>query len=341
MNYLIFVNATKTCNIDCPRCYIKEENRKSKDSFDLTILKRFFDTPEFINASSCTLIWQGGEPSIKGESFFRSADAVIPSFVKQRMVTNLYNLPNWLIKYSREKFDSQLETTYAIGRKYNLKGSSKHYQQRFISNMKKAVKENIMITGNVELNDETLLAGPENFFNIIKSTENDRWEFDVSINFLKFFENENFNEYGSPILPTSISYKNHSKFLKRLIQIASKDKYELTTSWHENIDDINDNHSFNNLREREFITINPDGTITTNPLYSDIKDTYLGNINTTSIDDILRSKKRIMRIKGEINRLKDCIGCNRLVKCKGGSSYINVFDGSGECAGFKEVFNNA
>ena len=93
------------------------------------------------------------------------------------------------------------------------------------------------------------------------------------------------------------------------------------------------NNAFNVRQEANFITINPDGTVTTNPLFTDLTETYLGNLNEQGLDEIIKHPNRQLRVIEEVKRTRSCVDCDHYESCAGGASHAPIMDTLGGCAG--------
>lgn len=342
---VLFINITRQCNVDCHRCYLTPDNRKSPDLLPHFLIEKSLSSQFFQKADKTTIIWQGGEPTIAGKDYILKAIQIAKNILpdaKQTMVTNLYNLPAWLIDIAKEFFDSAIETTYAVKGKASLDGNESRFQQNFIRSLAKAIDCGLTVPVNVELNKETALIGPENIFDLAEKTGNKNWEFDISIDFEYFRRKSSFADGHYPLLKSTLPYTDFSNYLLSFAELNSKLQPErrLSSSVLEAVTDRSKaNTSFNVLKERDFLTINPDGTITTNPLFSDIVETYLGNLNHQTLDECTSSIYRHQRLKYEMSRIESCFNCAFFSRCRGGPSHAELYDGSGECAGMKAIWN--
>lgn len=336
---ILFVNLTKQCNLNCPRCYLTEENRKNKNQLSLDTFRKLIEHPFFIDAYDCTVIWEGGEPTLLGKDkiyeFINLTREVLPR-ARQTMVTNFLNMPDWLIEMTINEFEGRIETTYAMGNKFTLDGSQERYKERFERSLIKARLAGIEAVVNIELNKETYEMGTDSLASIIKKTQNKFWEFDFSVDFSEHNKNPIYNNYRYPLLNGTITHKQFSEFILELFtkhkiildEIGVKSSVVEHIKYH-----FDTTMAFNVKRESEFITINPDGTITTNPLFSDMPMTYLGNLNTQTTDSILNNKAIELRAKYEVVRTRPCLTCEFYMYCGGGASHVKLMDGSGDCAG--------
>jgi radical SAM protein with 4Fe4S-binding SPASM domain len=333
---VFFINVTKQCNLDCPRCYITEAHRKQPSTLPFDILHAAVDANAFPN-STATVIYQGGEPTLVGKETLTSYTDIVKQHwpnARQTMVTNCLTMHNWCIDLIHDAFDSQIETTFALGQKTLLNGNHERYVEAFITAMQKAHRQGVRCTINVELNPETLKAGPQALMEVVLASETRDVEFDLSVDFAAFHRQPAFSKKGYPTLPPTASYLDVSHYLDRFISECSERmiQHDIRSNFIDTVNGRTQNKAFNVQRESDFLTINHDGLVTTNPLFSDIPQTYIGNLNTESITDILHHPNRHRRIAAEIERLSACRDCAYLSACKGGPSHMPVTDGSGECA---------
>tara|TARA_R110002124_G_scaffold128157_15_gene288691 strand:+ start:15093 stop:16148 length:1056 start_codon:yes stop_codon:yes gene_type:complete len=337
-----FINVTRQCNVDCKRCYLTESNRKAKERLPLSILSEFLKH-RFWENRDVTLIWEGGEPSLVGkgamELYCRTARNVLPQ-ARQTMVTNCFSVPDWLIAMVHDEFAGNVETTFAFGKKYSLSGSEELYQSQFLKGLNRFWDSGIECPVNVELNAETISAGVNNLAKIILESKCRSWEFDVSVDFRSFLQAPEYAASTVPLLPLTASYADAWAFIR-----------DLQMNWGQRFNDAGvsigafeqeagqGNNQFNVACENRFLTLNPDGVVTTNPLYSDLEGTFLGNVEFDGLDEILANRNRLMRILAERKRTQDCHHCVHLPYCGGGPSHVPVLDGSGECAGGKGMWD--
>lgn len=334
---VIFINLTKLCNVNCPRCYLTDSSRVDKFRMPIEVLDKVLESKYVQDADEVTFVLQGGEPSILGFDFLSSCVSIIESSHlthKIAMVSNLLNMPDWLVKFSKEKLKGRLETTYASGYKFTLSGSEESYNSKFIKSLKKAIDAGLPCPINVELNRETYHNGASLLVDIAEQTGARVWEFDFSVDFSLFHKEPGFNQFGYPILNSTLSYDEFYEFVFDFGRLFhERIGGDLSCGVIDQFSEMNKSINFNIQREKDFITVNPDGTITTNPLFSDIVQTYLGNINRSSLDNMINSASRVRRIMHEKNRAMNCFTCKNINRCGGGVSHLPVYDGSENCVG--------
>lgn len=337
-----FINITRQCNVDCARCYLTAENRLAKERLPLAMLEVFLRS-SFWQGRPVVLIWEGGEPTVVGRDamtgYCHLARALAPH-AAQTMVTNCFSVPNWLIDLSFDEFGGQVETTFALHQKHSLAGDPDQYQRRFLAGLNKLWSAGIHCPVNVELNLETISAGVDALAAVILESQCKVWEFDVSVDFAAFLKDPRYSNQSVPLLPLTASYAAVWKYLLELLEQwgeAFADAGITIGAFAQQVGQPN--NQFNVSGESRFLTLNPDGSVTTNPLYSDLQGTHLGNVAVESMDQILRSPRRKGRILADRSRSSPCRACDHVHYCKGGPSHVAVVDGSGECAGGKSMWD--
>ena len=339
-NNVVFVNVTTQCNVDCARCYLTKESRKDPSVLLLDDLEKLLSHEKFQLEPTC-IAWEGGELTLIGEARFRAfldlKDRIAPN-ATQGLITNLFALPEWLIRVLKERPDMTCETTFALSKKANLAGDEVIFQENFKKNLARLNDAGIDCPVNIELNRETFERGPAALVEYILSTNQKNWDIDTSCDFPAFLDNPNFiNHY--PIVPATITHKEMSNFLR---EIYYKHWFELKAngvifdplfSMVEGKNAI----AFNAGRDEYFFSINPDGSISSDALFSDLPETFIGNIRTDSVDQILNHPRRKKRMEFEKEKKNMCSECDHIITCGGGASHVALHDGSGECSGSKRV----
>lgn len=323
----------------CDRCYLTEDSRKDSTVLEWDTLKKVLES-EWAQAGPIALIWEGGEASLAGrEHFTRMIEKSIEFMphARQTMVTNMYSLPNWVIDLSKRLFKSRVETTFAMNGKFNLSKNHSEFMRRFAKNHIKATKAGLYCPINLELNDHTFNIGVPALVDYFEQLAPCRLEFDLSVDFESFLKDPSYTIHNYPILPLTSSYANFTKFLIGIWEELGKRglRESITSSVITEIMSSSESSMFGVQRGSDFLTINPDGNLTTNPLFSDLIPTFLGNVLKDPIDLIIGSRKRTQLIRHEYRKTLDCGECEYFSKCSGGPSHVPTFDGSGECSGMK------
>src|SRR5260370_19513267 len=69
---LFIIQPTSLCNLDCTYCWLPERhvNRRMSHETFVTIMERIGEQRDHL-ASSASLVWHGGEPTIMGVPYYR------------------------------------------------------------------------------------------------------------------------------------------------------------------------------------------------------------------------------------------------------------------------------
>lgn len=344
MTKVLFANLTRLCNVNCPRCYLMPENRTSRLRIPEGLLAKALQSRFFSGAT--LVILQGGEPTIVGETAMRDYVSEIRSaapHARITMVSNLFALPDWAIEVAHESFGGRIETTWAAGKKMTLDLSETRYQTQFREGLSRAIRAGLSCPVNVELNPETVAAGPDAILDLALETGASAFEFDVSARFDLLREAPTFGPGNYPNVPLSIPHAVFRDFILALRRrIAARGLQDrITSNVLRPLNERRQDMAFNTAREGDFVTLNPDGSVTTNPLFSDLRVTWLGSLAQTGpegeLDSVLAHPDRALRIALEEARREPCRSCRFWDVCEGGASHFPLYDGSGECAGMKGV----
>lgn len=342
---VLFVNVTRRCNVDCPRCYITPEHRAGRDALGPELLHKALSDPFFRDhAGEVLVIYQGGEPQLVGRAALTemaaAAEEACPG-ARQTAVSNMATAAPWFLELAWERFGGRIETTWAAARKSTLSGDEGRYQALFARSMRAAAEAGLACPVNVELNAETVAAGPERLIEAMASVGARVCEFDLSFDFAAFRSAPVFGPGGYPVLPPTVSYAKVADFLvglRRALALSPParrfESHSLVPPYARGLD-----LPFNTLSEERFVTLNPDGTITTVPLYSDVEETYLGRLQDSPLSAILAHPHRALRAQVQRDRLRACVGCRHLPHCQGGPGHAPWGDGSGVCAGLRPLLD--
>ncbi len=312
----LFINTTWFCNMDCPRCYIPQDLRSdSASKLDTEYLIKILRYSGIDQSHKTVVMYMGGEPSVIGKKalkrYIKTVKSVLPK-VRHTIVTNLFHLPNWLIELSINEFGGQIETTYANGKKQTLSGNEKRYQERFIKNLTTIIEAGVNCTVNVELNLETINAGVEAIIDVMKRTGANDWAFDFSIKFDEFNNNPVYDRFNHPILKSSTTLKEYWGFVNAIKQ----------NKWVANKVRIASRQEGFNVFSKTGITINPNNTVTTNPLFSTMKALQYPNIeslNRSNLNLINQHQRRSV-----LRMTSCCSSCIEFDDCKGFSAHIPI-----------------
>lgn len=210
--------------MNCPRCYITEGERSNRQIMSTETLTKVLTlkcVQDRAKDQPITLCWLGGEVLTIPLSVLEEYKKIIKQYAPNainRLTTNLYSLKNEHIDFIKNTFNS-VETTYASGHKFSKDGSEYKYQHKFVKNLKKLRENGILCHVNVELNRETYNKGIDPIIEIIKETKQPSWEFDISVQFDKIFEEGvNINDYQyATNVPLSITYREWASFVIKFL----------------------------------------------------------------------------------------------------------------------------
>lgn len=344
---MLFINITKQCNVNCPRCYLTEESRSTKGLVPFEYIEKALEDPFYSGKGKTPVIaWEGGELSLVGEKILRDyMTRVREKFphARQTMVTNALNSPDWLIGIAKDFMNGHFEVTYAAGHKFTLDGSSNKYQEKFKRSIKKAQDAGVDVAVNVELNIETFNAGTESLVELMRETGVKIWEFDVSVKFDEFLRNRVYNAYMYPELPGTMTFDMFSQFIIDLVKKHGDELQELgiqsSIIWHSQT--LNKAQFFDVKNSGGMFTINPNGDVCLNVLWSDMPELVLGNMKYNTISDLVKHPTRRKHIRWEtVERTKSCVNCEYFSSCNGGPSHAPLYDGvSNECSGGKMIYD--
>lgn len=319
----LFINTTWSCNMDCPRCYIPKNLRDDHQSrLDHAYLTKMLRHESISQDSNTVVMYMGGEATTIGKksmkSYINAVAKILPN-ARHTVVTNLFHLPNWLIDMSVNQFQGQIETTYANGQKQTLSGNEQRYQEKFINNLKQITCHGINCTVNVELNKETYSRGIEPIIATMQTTKAKDWAFDYSVNFDEFNAKSIYDDFDYPVLKGSLTLKEYWDFVSAVKQHnwAIVQGVRITPR----VD------GFNVMEGKNFLTINPNNTVTTNPLFSTMQALQYSDIDTMN-----QSNMREKHQRRAVSRIRPCVNCNEFYDCQGFSAHVPIQQ-EGICAG--------
>lgn len=345
--YSVFINLTKQCNINCKHCFFSEDHRKNdKRLLNTKDVKKFLSDDIFKN-TKINLVWEGGEPTVLPRKILKEKIEELnelPNIGQNILITNLMNVQDDYIKIFKENFNSVIETTFAFDLKETWAGSSEDYVKTFQKNLIKVLSNDITCYVNIELNRPSTKIDPKEFIEyFMKVREESKrevvLEIDYSVKFLDFFKNPKINEYRYPMVELQSTHKEVRAFLINLYEVYRKiDTKKVRINLFEEMKSETPIRTFNVCKEQKFLTFNPDGSVTTNPLYADAEITYIGNMYSNTASEILEHPQRTLRHLYEKKRMIECAGCEYFNSCLGASSHVRVYDIDGEeCRGLSLI----
>lgn len=341
---MLFINPTKTCNVDCLRCFMSTESRLNKDDgIPMEFIEQVVTHPFYADHPNVEINWTGGEPTLLGEKklrgYLEKTRAMIPH-ARHSMVSNLFSMKPWIADLCHEFMNSKMDTTFAFGDKANWDQSEDVYLRNFEAGLKQAIELGVDVAVNVETNKKTIDMGLEAIIGMAERTGCKNWQFDLSVDFDDFRRNPVFNEYGYPVLQSPSTHKEMTEFLTGIFTDyrADFEKAGIQTNLLMASKLSREDSFFNIMRSNEMITLSPEGHVTMDPLLIEVSECHLGNLHLQTFDECLKSPIRKKHYRHELARARSCMQCEYFSMCLGGSSHVALHDGSGECAGFKGLW---
>lgn len=342
---VLYINVTRKCNVFCQACFLKPENRRA-DRHELSgdLVEAVLAHPFWADHDDVTVIFQGGEVSLMGPGYLNDMSRRIQRtapHAQQVVVTNLFRLPPWLLEWIAA-YRVWPETTFSSEGKMSYDGDRDRYVGRFLRHLDAMWDAGWPCRVNVDITRGMYERGVDDFVEMIVNSRCRGWDFEAAIQFDEFLANPVYGRYGYPVLPMAISHAERGYFL---LDMWTRWGGALTAHGFDSCTfqsprSASPSKEFNVEKEMDFVTLNPDATVTTNPLYADLEPTYIGDLTRESFDAVLAHPNRRGRAVIERRRLADCGNCRYIGACAGGTSHVPVFDGSGECAGLYELWRH-
>lgn len=331
----LFVNVLKRCNLDCKQCYLSNDSRSSTEVLSDKLFLSFIRNPAFAD-SDFNIVWQGGEISLLPIQTLESLSGLVPDGTKQSLVTNFLAYSSRLSIFVSDSCDRTIETTFSYSGKSTKYGDEQKYRSCFLKAAHDYYNDGLAININVELNAGTIEAGVEELIKFFDKLPPCSIDFDISLSPINQGE---LIQSTSPYLPTSVNYLSHWQFLKQLNSVLIiKGRGNKTYPIFDSMG-VGASTQFSANKYGQFFTLNPDGSVCTNPLYSDQEFLSIGH--ATDKSDFRSNARYQWLLRTEFDRFNTCRGCSYMKSCGSGASYVPVLDGSGECVGGKSLREKA
>ncbi|MDP7323991.1 MAG: radical SAM protein [Candidatus Woesearchaeota archaeon] len=345
------VKPTHGCNFSCSYCYLEEEAENGVMS-DETLKKMTEELAKNQKEGHCSIIWHGGEPLIVGLDFFERA---------------LYY--QWLIGKQEEcKFDNGIQTNGSlinqevidfckrqdVGLGFSLDGPrSTHDETRPYRNGESSFDD---VTKGIRRACDAGLGGG---FIVVLNKKNIN-HLDEIYGFIKEIK---VNAKINPLIRSGkadlnydelgITPREYADAMIHLFDMYFHDRE--FTSRLDPFDTLIGNVSlempygcctFKESCQDTFVSIGPRGDVYPCGRFDGVTEMRLGNINQTSLSEILQSdlRKNLQTIRGEYN--DECKVCEYVPICNSGclsNGYMrqgNFLDRDYYCAGYKKMFNH-
>lgn len=153
----------------------------------------------------------------------------------------------------------------------------------------------------------------------MKQSNTKDWAFDYSVNFDEFNHNPGYDKFNYPIITGNTTLKEYWNFVNAIKQ----DQWVIDSE----VRIAPRSDGFNVLEGRNFLTINANNTVTTNPLFS-----TMSALQYSDIDALNQSGIREKHQRRAVSRIRPCVECDEFFDCQGFSSHIPIQE-EGVCAG--------
>lgn len=308
----IYLKTTETCNLNCDHCFTSGSKGK-KIFFNPTktydFVDRLFSSKKFKNKR---IIFHGGEPMLAPVEDIRLIHKLIKTKYPETVFSLQTNLVYKMTNERRDLIDDLfLENGFGTSWDYKMRFGSIDQQLLWEKNLQEQIKFGHFVTVMVSLNKDLL----DNFepIDIIQ------YFIDLGVQNVLF---ERITSNGNAILNPHIQPQNKDldawilKMYEQTMEHKLYDKIynmflaEISRTYVERM------HTGNRCRncEQSLLTLNADGTIAGCP-NSATNETW-GHIDW-SIEDNLKSKKRLHTIGCELTRNPICYTCPVAPICNG------------------------
>lgn len=308
----VYLKTTETCNLNCDHCFTSG-SKGAKIYFNPDTSFRFMDNLfSSKNFKYKRILFHGGEPMLAPIEDMRKFHSSIKSKypeTKFGIQTNLvYNLNNQKLKFLNDLF---IEEGMGTSWDHDIRFSSIKQRLLWESNVRTLVAEGHNISVMVSIS--------KSLVKDLEPVDVIQYLADLGVQHVLF---ERITSNGNAVLNPEIQPQNKDldawllRMYEQTIEFNLNDRIhnmfldEIATTYVSRI------HSGNRCRncEQSLITINADGTISGCP--NSAPEEFWGNINW-SIEDNLKSKKRLHTIACELKRNDNCLTCPVNSICNG------------------------
>lgn len=340
MNPLLVVKVTEKCNLGCRYCDYGFSSRSVNDFVPLDRLKgtqreshsalktmplnvlesfckKFLDFAE----SSVTMIFHGGEPLLAEKSYFEEAVRLQQRYNHRKIRINNCLQTNGLL-LREDLINFFISNNFKLGISYDgpeeihntnrVDGKGRGTHQRLLEKIKVLKEENVGFGTVTVLTRESLDRELKIYTDLKKITKRAR----LNIYFP-------FGQEKAELDRLYLSPAEASQALIRFYDLWASDEEEFTLSpFVEIVESYFKGYSTiceDNLNAcSETFSINPEGEVYTCGRLNGVSKFRLGNILTTSLEEMLRTEPHIRRCDKKNLILEQCGSCEYINICNGG-----------------------
>lgn len=320
----IIAKPTHDCNLRCKYCYIEPSAEKGKMSESL-LAQSIEKVSDFAEKSHW--IWHGGEPLIMGLDFYKIVKD-IQDFYKKKgkkfsngIQTNGTLITSEIINFCKQTKDffigMSLDGPEEINNRTRIypdeKGSFKQ-----VMKAKSLLKGKKVGGGIICVITNQNIYEPEKLYSFFKSIRTN-----IKFNPLIYSERVSDNKDSLEISP-----KEYGKFLIKMWEIYNKDvekdkelKIEIDP-FIQVLGNLGTNSplgcNYSKSCRNDFISIGPEGDIYPCGRFDGIKEFWMGNIKTNTIEEMVNSSVNIKLKKRSLENVSTCLKCKNGGICNSG-----------------------
>lgn len=335
----------KACNLRCEYCFYSGQDQSTIVPISEQLFKKFFI--EFFKIYSnytgnLTFIWHGGEPLLLGLERFKKLIEIQKELNNCKFkIKNALQTNGTLI--NREWINFFKKNNIGIGISYDGPGIYNQLRKTFNGvNISERIEETIYLLNQYGFKFGIIITITKKNHDYIKDILDFLLkQFKVYSVGLNFYFNEKDTEFS---LTNDDAYK----------VIRSAFEWWIKKSKTENVFNIREIKDYiagvynkigysckRNGTCGNFITLHPDGLITACARLCDLPEAQFGNLNSSSLLDILNGEKRKNFLNLIDSSYENCIGCKYFLVCRNGCSYHRILKIMGKyyfCESTKELY---
>lgn len=345
----VIAKPTKLCNADCDYCSAPPSDQIV---WTLDDFKRYFDAIEPHLTDSAYWIWHGGEPMLLSPDFYFKADEYMRSSGRQinfSMQTNilLYDTKKWFDVF-HYLFKGSLSTSFDPDKEHRkIKGNADAYSKRFYKKLDQVLKDGFrpMLISTFNRFSADLM---HEMYDFGMGYNNQGLPFDLRFNYRYPAGREKQHLNSVDLLPPK-------KYGEVLIDVYNKwitDLPDFTvTPLNQMMAKVvgaeSERCPWTKACGGRFLGLEPDGSIYNCSEFADLQDDEFkfGNINESTIAEMLQTKAASNIRKRRIDLPSDCHTCRHFKECEGGCARDAVLYERGlggkfyYCQSWKMVFD--